>query len=141
MPRVSAEEIAEYIPGLVFSMIIALFGYAVWTQYKPISSLMWSFIFGIAVSNTLDISDKVSKGLQFTSSSLLKVAIALLGLVTSANVWFEVGIGAVNALVIIFVSFLMSITLGKRLGISNRLAILNQVERCFRKWYLDCENV
>jgi uncharacterized integral membrane protein (TIGR00698 family) len=35
-----------------------------------------------------------------------------------------VGIGAINALVIIIVSFLMSIIVGKRLGISNKLAIL-----------------
>jgi uncharacterized integral membrane protein (TIGR00698 family) len=39
-------------------------------------------------------------------------------------VWLEVGIGAINALVIIGFSFLTSITLGRRLGISNRLAIL-----------------
>jgi uncharacterized integral membrane protein (TIGR00698 family) len=124
MPRITAEEFVEYVPGLIFAMSIALFGYAIWTQYKPISALMWSFLFGIAISNTMEIPEKVMKGLRFTSSNLLKMAIALLGLVTSASVWLEVGVGAVNALVIIVVSFVMSITVGKRLGISNRLAIL-----------------
>lgn len=124
MPRLSAEEFAENVPGLIFAMLIAFFGYAVWTQYKPISALMWSFIFGIAISNTMELPEKVMKGLRFTSSNLLKIAIAMLGLVTSASVWLEVGVGAVNALVIIVVAFLMSITVGKRLGISNRLAIL-----------------
>jgi uncharacterized integral membrane protein (TIGR00698 family) len=124
MPRVSSEELAESVPGLIFAMCIAFLGYTVWTQYKPISALMWSFMFGIAISNTMEIPEKVMKGLRFTSSNLLKFAIATLGLVTSASVWLEVGVGAVNALVIIFVSFIMSITVGKRLGISNRLAIL-----------------
>lgn len=124
MLKFNAEEFAENIPGLIFAMLIALCGYAIWTQFKPISSLMWSFMFGIAVSNTLEIPDKVRKGLGYSSSSLLKVSIALLGLVTSASVWFEVGIGAVNALVIVLFSFITSITLGKRIGISNRLAIL-----------------
>jgi uncharacterized integral membrane protein (TIGR00698 family) len=117
-------KIVEHIPGVLFAMTIAFFGFAVWTQYNPISSLMWSFIFGIIISNIVKIPEKLQTGLKFTSSQLLKFTIALLGLVTSASVWFEVGIGAVNALVIIFVSFIMSITLGRRLGLSNRLAIL-----------------
>ena len=124
LPRFNAEEFAENIPGLIFAMLMALCGYAIWTLFKPISALMWSFMFGIAVSNTLEIPDRVRKGLGYSSSSLLKVSIALLGLVTSASIWLEVGIGAVNALVIVLFSFITSITLGKRLGISNRLAIL-----------------
>ena len=118
------KNITEYIPGVIFAMTVALFGFAVWTQYKPISALMWSFIFGIIVSNIIKIPDNIQTGLRFTSSQLLKFTIALLGLVTSASVWLEVGIGAINALVIIGFSFLTSITLGRRLGISNRLAIL-----------------
>ncbi len=124
MLKDNAEEFAENIPGLIFAMFMALCGYAIWTQFKPISALMWSFMFGIAVSNTLEIPDRVRKGLGYSSSDLLKVSIALLGLVTSASVWLEVGIGAANALVIVLFSFITSITLGKRIGISNRLAIL-----------------
>ncbi|TFH14757.1 putative sulfate exporter family transporter [Candidatus Bathyarchaeota archaeon] len=118
------KNIPDYIPGVLFAMTVAFFGFAVWTQYKPISALMWSFIFGIIVSNIIKIPDNIQTGLRFTSSQLLKFTIALLGLVTSASVWLEVGIGAINALVIIGFSFLTSITLGRRLGISNRLAIL-----------------
>ena len=118
------DKIVEHIPGVLFAMTIAFLGFAVWTQYKPISSLMWSFIFGILISNIFRIPENIQTGLKFTSGWLLKFTIALLGLVTSASVWFEVGIGALNALVIIFVSFIMSITLGRRLGLSNRLAIL-----------------
>lgn len=124
MLKYNAEEFAENIPGLIFAMFMALCGYAIWTQFKPISALMWSFMFGIAVSNTLEIPDRVRKGLGYSSSDLLKVSIALLGLVTSASVWLEVGIGAANALVIVLFSFITSITLGKSIGISNRLAIL-----------------
>ncbi|MCW4011457.1 MAG: YeiH family protein [Candidatus Bathyarchaeota archaeon] len=119
-----AERFAENVPGIILAMFIALIGFAIWTQYKPISALMWSFILGIAFSNTLDLPENVTPGLKFISSSLLKFTIVLLGLVTSASVWFEVGIGAVNALVIITVSFLTSIYMGKRLGLSTRLAIL-----------------
>jgi len=122
--KFNTEEFSENIPGLIFAMVMALGGYAIWTLFKPISALMWSFMFGIAVSNTLEIPERVTKGLGYSSSSLLKISIALLGLVTSASVWLEVGIGAVNAIVIVLFAFITSLTLGKRLGISNRLAIL-----------------
>lgn len=124
MSRLSSREFAEYVPGLIFAMVIALCGYIVWTQYHPISALMWSFIFGVGVSNIFEIPKRINKGLGFSSTNLLKIAIALMGLITSASVWFEVGIGAINALVIIGFSFITSITLGRRLGISNKLAIL-----------------
>lgn len=114
----------DKVPGLIFSMVIAFFGYMVWSAYKPISALMWSFIFGIAVSNLMDVPERLNPGLRYASSQLLKFTIALLGLVTSASVWLEVGVGAVNAVVIILFSFITSITLGKRFGISRRLAIL-----------------
>lgn len=118
------EEITGIIPGIIFTMIIALIGFTAWTQYKPISALMWSFIFGIAVSNLIEIPDNLRKGLTFTSSQLLKFTIALLGLVTSASVWLQVGIGVINALVIIVFSFFASLIIGRKIGISNRLAIL-----------------
>ncbi len=114
----------EKAPGIILAMFIAFIAYAIWTQYKPISSLMWSFILGIAVSNTLNLPETLNSGLRFTSSDLLKFSIALLGLVTSASIWLEVGVGAVNALVIIIFSFLTSIYMGRRLGLSTRLAIL-----------------
>jgi uncharacterized integral membrane protein (TIGR00698 family) len=118
------EEVIGIIPGIIYSMIIALIGYLVWTQYKPVSALMWSFIFGIAVSNLIQIPDNVREGLKFASSPLLKFTIALLGLITSITIWFQVGIGVINALVIIVFSFFSSLFLGRKIGISNRLAIL-----------------
>ena len=118
------KNITDHIPGVISAMVIAFFGFTVWTQYKPISALMWSFIFGIIVSNLVKIPDTIQTGLKFTSGQLLKFTIALLGLVTSASVWLEVGIGAINALIIIAFSFIVSITLGRRLGLSNKLAIL-----------------
>ncbi|MCW4048128.1 MAG: putative sulfate exporter family transporter [Candidatus Bathyarchaeota archaeon] len=120
----SLENFAEKVPGIMFSMVIAFFGFAVWTAYKPISSLMWSFVFGIVVSNLTTVPERLEPGLKFCSSQLLKFTIAVLGLVTSASVWFEVGLGAVNAIVIILFSFFMSLILGRRLGLSTRLAIL-----------------
>jgi uncharacterized integral membrane protein (TIGR00698 family) len=114
----------DTIPGIIYSIVVALIGYTAWTLYKPISALMWSFILGIAISNLIEIPEYMRKGLMFGSSQIIKFTIALLGLVTSVTIWFQVGIGAINALVIIFFSFFTSLLIGRKIGISNRLAIL-----------------
>ena len=118
------KELRAIIPGFILSIAIAIIGYLSWSQYKPISALMWAFIFSITTSNIIKIPENMKTGLKFTSSQLLKFTIALLGLVTSATIWLQVGIGAINALVIITFSFLASLILGQKMGISNRLAIL-----------------
>jgi len=122
--RTRLEGFAGCVPGLVFSMFIALIGFTAWTMYPPVSALMWSLFLGIAAANVAAIPGRLRPGLRYASSQLLKLTIALLGLVTSASVWLEVGVGLVNALVVILLSFAASIALGERLGLSRRLAIL-----------------
>jgi uncharacterized integral membrane protein (TIGR00698 family) len=122
--RARLEVFAVCVPGLIFSMFVAFIGFAAWTMYPPISALMWSLILGIAVANMTVLPGRLVPGLRCASSQLLKFAIAVLGLVTSASVWLEVGLGVVNALVVILFSFTASIILGERLGLSRRLAIL-----------------
>lgn len=122
--RSRLEGFTENVPGLVFAMVIAFISFLVWSSYKPVSTLMWSFIIGIVISNTTNITKRLKPGLRYASSQLLKLTIAVLGLVTSASVWLEVGLGVVNVLVIIVFSYAVSILLGRRLGISSRLAIL-----------------
>jgi len=122
--RARLEGFAVCVPGLVFSMFVALIGFAVWTVYPPVSALMWSLVLGIVVANLTALPGRLRPGLRYASSQLLKSAIAVLGLVTSASVWLEVGLGVVNALAVIMFSFAASIILGERLGLSRRLAIL-----------------
>ena len=115
---------SKYAPGVAYCAVIAMVSFVTWRLYRPVSCLMWAFIFGIAVSNLVKLPEWLTVGANFCSSRLLKATIALLGLVTSAMVWFQVGIGVVNALVVIAFSFFTSVWLGRRFGISDRLALL-----------------
>ena len=124
MEKPSSSSIISLIPGIVYCLIIAVISYVIYELFKPISSLMWAFIFSIIVVNLIGIREGLKDGVAFCSENLLKATIALMGLVTSASIWVEVGAGVVNALVVIVVSFFSSIWLGKRLGISLRLATL-----------------
>lgn len=116
--------VSKLLPGVSYCVVIALVSLATWRVYNPISSLMWAFIYSIVVANVVDLPDGLLPGMGFCSSRLLKGTIALLGLVTSAVIWFQVGVGVVNALVIIFFAFFASIWLGRRVGLSDRLALL-----------------
>ena len=122
--RQRLEGFAYEVPGIVFCMVIALASFLIWNAYRPISALMWSFIIGIVVSNLIDLPEGLGSGVGFCSSQLLKTTISILGLVTSVKVWSEVGVGFVNALVVITFSFFASIIIGRRLGLSTRLSIL-----------------
>jgi len=116
--------LSKYVPGVAYCAVIAMVSFVTWRLYRPVSCLMWAFIFGIVVSNLVKLHKWLTVGANFCSSRLLKATIALLRLVTSAMVWFQVGIGVVNALVVIAFSFFTSVWLGRRFGISDRLALL-----------------
>jgi uncharacterized integral membrane protein (TIGR00698 family) len=116
--------IFDFIPGIIFCVVIAVFSFGVWYLWKPISCLMWSFIYSILIANIIKIPESMKAGINFVSSTLLKGTIATLGLVTSAVIWFQVGIGVVNVLVVISFSFFFGLWLGRRMGLSDRLSTL-----------------
>jgi uncharacterized integral membrane protein (TIGR00698 family) len=118
------ERFTDLIPGVTYCAIIAVFSFITWRLYKPVSCLMWAFIFSIVFANVVKLPERVAVGARFCSSRLLKATIAVLGLVTNALIWFQVGIGVVNALVVIAVSFFLSVLIGRRLGLSDRLSLL-----------------
>lgn len=114
----------KLLPGLAYCIVIAAFSFATWRFYKPVSCLMWAFIYSIIVTNLIGLPNSLGEGVAFCSSPLLKGTVAAMGLVTSALIWFQVGVGVVNALVVIAFSFFFSNWLGRKLGISDRLATL-----------------
>ena len=120
----NSKNVFYILPGIAYCVLIALVSLATWRFYNPISSLMWAFIYSIIIANVIDIPNRFLPGMVFCSSRLLKGTIVLLGLVTSAVIWFQVGLGVVNALVIILFAFFTSIWVGRRMGLSDRLALL-----------------
>lgn len=124
---ISGSEAREYIgllPGVAYCVVIASLSYATWFLYKPVSSLMWAFIYSIFATNVFGLPRSCARGADFSSSRLLKATIGVLGFVTSALIWLEVGVGVVNALVVIAFSFTVSLWVGSRMGLSRRLSIL-----------------
>ncbi len=110
--------------GLLLCVVVAVVSYVLWVFYKPVSSLMWAFIVSIVLVNTMGVPKAFEKGVDFCSRDLLRAAIAILGIVTSALIWLQVGIGLLNALAIVLFGFFFGAWLGKKMGLQKTLTTL-----------------
>lgn len=124
------EELPDLWPGIIFCVVIAIISFATSMVYKPISSLMWAFIYSIIITNLVRLPDRLMVGINFCAKEFLRGVIAALGIVTSALIWLQVGIGVLNALVIVFFVFLFALWFGKKFGLSDALATLISVGTC-----------
>lgn len=127
MVKLETKKWSARLPGILYCITIAVFSYVTWQLWKPISCLMWSFIYSILISNVINMPEGLTPGINFSSRSLLRGTIATLGLVTSALIWFQVGIGVLNALMIIAFSLFFGLWLGRKMGLSDSLSTLISV--------------
>jgi uncharacterized integral membrane protein (TIGR00698 family) len=111
-------------PGVLFCVGIAVVSFVTWLSYKPISSLVWAFIYSIVITNLVRLPDRLMPGTNFCAADFLRGVIAALGIVTSALIWLQVGIGVVDALVVVFFSYFFALQFGRKLGISDKLSTL-----------------
>ncbi|MBS7633310.1 putative sulfate exporter family transporter [Candidatus Bathyarchaeota archaeon] len=109
----SSEEPVELWPGIIICTTIAVISFAASIMYNLISSLMWAFIYSILITNFVSIPKRFLPGITFCSRDFLRGVIAL-GIVTSAFVWLEIGIGVINALIVIFLSYFLVYGLEKK---------------------------
>jgi uncharacterized integral membrane protein (TIGR00698 family) len=117
-------------PGVLLCVCIAVASFLTWQLYKPISALMWSFIFSIFLANIVRLPQMFRAGVDFCSTGLTRASIAALGLTVSAYVWLKVGIGAVNALIIVGFAYVFGLWIGKRIGLTPSLSTLIGVGTC-----------
>ncbi len=110
--------------GILLCVAVAVVSYIFFVFYKPISSLMWAFIISIVIANVTNLPKSISIGVNFCSKDLLRAVIAVLGIVTSALIWLQVGVGILNALVVVLFSFFFGTWLGKKMGLERTLTTL-----------------
>jgi uncharacterized integral membrane protein (TIGR00698 family) len=86
--------------------------------------MLWAFIFGIIVANTVGLRVAFKSGVGFCSGQLLRFGVSVLGFVTSALIWTRVGVGVLAAFAVIIAALGLSLWLGVKLGLERRLAAL-----------------
>lgn len=123
-PEAVKVEPRRLAPGVLLCVAIAVASFISWLWYKPISSLMWAFIYSIILTNLTKLPRRYVPGVNYSARELLRGAIAALGIVVSALVWIEVGVGVANALIVIFFSYFFGVWLGRKTGLSSALSSL-----------------
>jgi len=125
-----SQQTARLEQGVLLCVGIALTSFLTWQFYKPVSALMWSFIFSILIANVVKLPQRFRAGVDFCSSAVLRASIAALGLTVTAYIWLRLGIGAVNALFVVVFAYYLGMWIGKRLGLSRSLSTLIGVGTC-----------
>jgi uncharacterized integral membrane protein (TIGR00698 family) len=110
--------------GVAYCAAVACLSYLSWGFFRPVGPMMWSFVYGILLVNVFGMDRRLEEGTAFCSGSLLRFTVACLGFVTSALIWTRVGVGIFAAFAVILVGLGLSLWLGRRLGLSHRLAAL-----------------
>jgi uncharacterized integral membrane protein (TIGR00698 family) len=133
--KIEGEKPTAWWPGIIYCSGIAVVSLISWLLVRQvysisISTIMWSFIYSILLTNLIKLPDALSPGINFCSKSFLKGLIACLGLTTNALIWLSVGPGIINAFVIIFVIFFSSLWIGRKLGLSDTLSTLIGIGTC-----------
>lgn len=111
-------------PGVILCGLIASLSFVTGFIYRPISPLMWAFIYSIIIGNIIRLPRVFKPGIDFCAKDFLRGVIASLGIVTSALIWTQVGVGILNSLVIVFLSLIIAPLIGSKLGLSPNLSIL-----------------
>jgi len=120
------------VPGLLLALVIAVISFITWWYLKDtwlkFSALLWAFIYSIIAVNLLPVlsADRFKAGVEFSTTTLLRWAIALLGLTISASLCLKLGLSGVALVLInLVIVFLFGIIFCRYfLGINSALSIL-----------------
>ena len=114
-----------YGPGLSFISAVTYAGFNIHWKFETISPLVASLVLGVLIGNIFAIPKILGPGQKFAAKKVLRFGIVLLG--TQLAVKQVVDLGGRELIVVVGVvalTFLGTLWLGPRLGISKSLSLL-----------------
>ena len=124
MPRLVALA-KTYGPGLVFVGVVTFVGFNIHWKFETISPLVASLVLGVLIGNLSVIPRSFAAGQKFAAKKVLRFGIVLLG--TQLALKQVVDLGGRELIVVVAVvalTFLGTLWLGPRLGVSKSLSLL-----------------
>ncbi|MFM9137731.1 MAG: YeiH family protein, partial [Actinomycetota bacterium] len=114
-----------FVPGIGLTLLITFVGFAVHDRFDAVSPLVASLAIGVALGNLGAVPAVCAPGVKFSAKKILRLGIMLLGSQLAVSQVVELG-GAELAVVIVVVAatFLGTMWLGPRLGVSRPLSLL-----------------
>ena len=114
-----------YGPGLAFVGLLTFVGFVIHWNFETISPLVASMVLGVLIGNIVSIPKIFVSGQKFAAKKVLRFGIVLLG--TQLALKQVVDLGGRELIVVVGVvalTFLGTLWLGPRLGISKSLSLL-----------------
>jgi len=114
-----------YGPGLVFVGVVTFVGFVIHWNFETISPLVASLMLGVLLGNLVSIPRSLMPGQKFAAKKVLRFGIVLLG--TQLALKQVVDLGGRELIVVVGVvalTFLGTLWLGPRLGVSKSLSLL-----------------
>ncbi len=114
-----------YSPGLAFVGVVTFVGFNIHWQFETISPLVASLVLGVLIGNIISVPKSFVPGQKFATKKVLRFGIVLLG--TQLALKQVVDLGGRELIVVVGVvalTFLGTLWLGPRLGVSKSLSLL-----------------
>ena len=117
--------VRRFLPGLLFAFGVTFLGFNIHWRFDTVSPLVASLVIGVIIGNLGVIPKSCSPGQHFAAKKVLRLGIILLGTQLAAEQIVELGgREIVVVLVVVATTFLGTMWLGPRLGVSKSLSLL-----------------
>ena len=115
----------RYAPGLLFALAVTSVGFAIHQRFDRVSPLVASLVLGVLIGNTGRVPKSFTPGQHFAAKRILRFGIVLLGTQLAAEQIVELGgREVIVVLLVVATTFLGTMWLGPRLGVSKSLSLL-----------------
>jgi len=114
-----------FVPGIGLTLFITFVGFAIHERFDAVSPLVASLAIGVALGNLGAVPAVCAPGVKFSAKKILRLGIVLLGSQLAVSQVVDLG-GDELAVVVVVVAttFLGTMWLGPRLGVSRPLSLL-----------------
>jgi len=120
-----APTLAERLPGLLLTLIIAIAAFFLGQRFRLVGGPVIGIVLGILVANTMNLPAKLRPGIQFASKQVLQWSIIALGFGLSLNQVAKTGLDSLSVtLVTMSMAFVAAWALGRWLRVHDDLKIL-----------------
>ena len=117
--------VRRYLPGLVFALVVSFAGFNIHWRFDTISPLVASLAIGVIIGNIGIIPHSFAPGQKFASRKVLRFGIVLLGTQLAASQVIDLGgRELIVVLAVVAITFLGTLWLGPKLGVSKTLSLL-----------------
>jgi uncharacterized integral membrane protein (TIGR00698 family) len=124
MPSLSVP-IRKFAPGLLFVCAVTYTGFIIHWKFETVSPLVASLVLGALVGNIVSMPKSFMPGQKFAAKKVLRFGIVLLGAQLALKQVIDLGGRELIVVVgVVALTFLGTLWLGPRLGVSKSLSLL-----------------